>query len=74
MNPEKVNAKKFSTVHIFGTLPISSGVFVAGTNQLKSDQRIRVSDASILPFGPGVNPQGVVMSSVRIANRDLEIS
>jgi hypothetical protein len=74
VNPEKVNAQKFSTVHIFGTLPISSGVFVAGTNQLKSDQRIRVSDASILPFGPGVNPQGVVMSSVRIANRDLEIS
>ena len=72
MNPEKVNAKKFSTVHIFGTLPITSEVFIPGTNQLKLDQRIRVSDASILPFGPGVNPQGVVMSSVRIANRDLE--
>jgi hypothetical protein len=71
VNPEKVSAKKFSTVHIFGTLPIGGQAFIPGTNQLKSDQRIRVSDGSILPFGPGVNPQGVVMSSVRIANRDL---
>lgn len=67
-NEDKVSSKKFSTVHIFGTLPINSEVYIPGTNQLKIDKRIRISDASILPFGPGVNPQGVVMTSVRIAN------
>ena len=67
-NEEKVSSKKFSTVHIFGTLPINSDVFIPGTNQLRIDSRVRVSDASILPFGPGVNPQGVVMTAVRIAN------
>jgi hypothetical protein len=72
LNLEKVSGKKFSTVHIFGTLPISSSVYVNRTNQLKQDPRVRVSDASILPFGPGVNPQAIVMSSVRIANRDLD--
>jgi hypothetical protein len=68
LNPEKVSGKKFSTVHIFGSLPINSNIYLPGTNQLKVDQRIRVSDASILPFGPGVNPQGVVMTAVRVAN------
>jgi hypothetical protein len=71
INFENISSEKFSTVHIFGTLPINSEIFFRGTNMLKIDNRIRVSDASILPFGPGVNPQGVVMSSVRIANRDL---
>ncbi len=71
INPADITSKKFSTVHIFGTLPINCGIFTPGTNKLKTDNRIRVSDASILPFGPGVNPQGVVMSSVRIANREL---
>lgn len=66
--PIKSGNLKYSTVHVFGTLPIDSEVFVPGTNQLKIDNRIRVSDASILPFGPGVNPQGVVMTAVRIAN------
>jgi hypothetical protein len=68
LNSEKVSYKKFSTVHIFGTLPINSNIYVPGTNQLKVDRRISVSDASILPFGPGVNPQGVVMTAVRVAN------
>ena len=67
-NEENVSSKKFSTVHIFGTLPIDSDIFVPGTNQLQVDKRIRVSDASILPFGPGVNPQGVVMTAVRVVN------
>ena len=71
INLEKINSRKFSTVHIFGTLPIGSAIFIKGSNQLCSDDRIRVSDASILPFGPGVNPQGVVMTTVRLANRNL---
>jgi hypothetical protein len=67
-NEGKISSKKFSTVHVFGTLPIDSDIFIPGTNQLRIDKRVRVSDASILPFGPGVNPQGVVMTAVRIAN------
>ena len=61
-NPEQRVKKGVSTVHIFGTLPINSGVFLEGTSRLKSDPRIQVSDGSLLPFGPGVNPQGVIMS------------
>lgn len=68
VNEDKISHKKFSTVHIFGTLPITSSIYIKGSNQLKRDPRIHVSDASILPFGPGVNPQGVVMTSVRVAN------
>jgi hypothetical protein len=61
-NPGQRVKKGVSTVHIFGTLPINSGVFLEGTSRLKSDPRIQVSDGSLLPFGPGVNPQGVIMS------------
>jgi hypothetical protein len=61
-NPEQKVKKGVSTVHIFGTLPINSDVFLEGTSRLKSDPRIQVSDGSLLPFGPGVNPQGVIMS------------
>jgi hypothetical protein len=61
-NPDQRVKKGVSTVHIFGTLPINSGVFLEGTSRLRSDPRIQVSDGSLLPFGPGVNPQGVIMS------------
>jgi hypothetical protein len=61
-NPEQKIKKGLSTVHIFGTLPINSGVFMEGTSRLKIDSRIQVSDGSLLPFGPGVNPQGIIMS------------
>jgi hypothetical protein len=61
-NPDQKVKKGVSTVHIFGTLPINCGVFLQGTSRLKSDPRIQVSDGSLLPFGPGVNPQGVIMS------------
>jgi hypothetical protein len=71
VNLENVTSRKLSTVHIFGTLPIGSSMYIEGTNQLRRDDRIRVSDASILPFGPGVNPQGIVMTTVRLANRNL---
>jgi hypothetical protein len=61
-NPNQRVKKGLSTVHIFGTLPVDSGVFIHGTSRLKVEPRIQVSDGSLLPFGPGVNPQGVVMS------------
>jgi hypothetical protein len=60
---EKQKVKKgVSTVHIFGTLPIDSEVYIRGTSRLKAESRIQVCDGSLLPFGPGVNPQGVIMS------------
>jgi hypothetical protein len=51
-----------SSVHIFGSVPINSKTYESGTARLAKDTRIQISDASILPFGPGVNPQGVVMA------------
>jgi hypothetical protein len=56
--------KKPSTVHIFGSLPADNGIFVVGTSNLKKDERIKVADGSLLPFGPGVNPQAIIMSTV----------
>lgn len=56
--------KKPSTVHIFGSLPADSGLFVAATSNLQNDERIKVADGSLLPFGPGVNPQAIIMSTV----------
>jgi hypothetical protein len=61
-NPQEGIKMALSTVHIFGTLPINSGLFLKGTSRLKSDMRIQVSDGSLLPFGPGVNPQGPIMT------------
>lgn len=61
-NAEKGIRNALSTVHIFGTLPIDSGLFFHGTSRLKSEPRIQVSDGSLLPFGPGVNPQGPIMA------------
>jgi hypothetical protein len=51
-----------STVHIFGSMPLNSSIYETGTARLSKDHRIQISDASLLPFGPGVNPQGIVMS------------
>jgi hypothetical protein len=56
---------RISSVHIFGSLPVDSGEFEEGTVMLKSDNRIQVCDASLLPTGPGVNPQAIVMSLVQ---------
>jgi hypothetical protein len=53
---------KKSTVHIFGSLPIGSDVFINGGSKLKIDPRIQISDGSLLPKPPGVNPQGVIMT------------
>ena len=61
-NPNQKVKKNVSTVHIFGTLPVNGGAFIEGTSRLKNEPRIQVSDGSLLPFGPGVNPQGVIMA------------
>jgi hypothetical protein len=61
---QKVSSKP-TTVHIFGTLPVNSRIFLPGTCRLKVNPNIQVCDGSILPIGPGVNPQGVIMTTVR---------
>lgn len=53
---------KFSTVHIFGSLPVGGNLYLNGSSRLSRDERIQISDASLVPHGPGVNPQGVVMT------------
>jgi hypothetical protein len=52
---------KPSTVHIFGSLPPKSNIFQAGSPRLKNYPNIMVLDSSLLPLGPGVNPQGPTM-------------
>jgi hypothetical protein len=64
LNADELNPMKHSTVHIFGSLPADSPIFSAGTSRLTSDERVLVSDGSLLPIGPGVNPQGVIMTTV----------
>lgn len=64
LEANRLNPFKHSTVHVFGSLPLGNKIYVKGTNKLRIDPRISISDASILPIGPGVNPQGVVMSTV----------
>ena len=46
--------------------PVDSGIFEYGTCMLRADNRISVADGSLLPFGPGVNPQAVIMSTVEV--------
>lgn len=64
LNAKELHPMKQSTVHVFGSVPANTPNYVSGTSRLASDERIFVSDASLLPIGPGVNPQGVVMSTV----------
>lgn len=64
-----------STVHIFGTLPINSGVYIPNTTILQRNPRIQVLDGSILPKPPFVNPQGVIMTACKVmAKLNNEVS
>jgi hypothetical protein len=58
---EKLIAENASTVHIFGSLPIG-GRIVNEYGELRSDKRVIISDGSILPTAPLVNPQGPIMT------------
>jgi len=60
-----------STVHVFGTLPSNSPVYIKGTNRLKVNPNILICDSSILPFGPGVNPQGIIMTTIKSMTKIL---
>ena len=50
-----------TTVHLFGSIPISHQDVVDQNGRLKRDPRIRISDASLMPHAPWGNPQGPVM-------------
>lgn len=63
-NPESPIKKSPSTVHIFGSLPANTDIYLKGTNQLANFPKIYICDGSLLPFGPGVNPQAIIMSTV----------
>jgi len=54
-------AKNASTVHIFGSLP-AGGKLINEYGELRRDKRIVISDGSLLPTAPLVNPQGPIMT------------
>lgn len=50
-----------TTVHVFGSLPISISKDIGKYGELVCDSRIKISDGSILPLAPWGNPQAVIM-------------
>lgn len=53
------------TVHLAGTVPMGEARGSAGADsfgKLHGAQRLWVNDASLLPWAPGINPQGTVMA------------
>jgi len=50
-----------TTVHIFGSLPLSKSKDIGNLGELKIDPRVKICDASLLPEAPWGNPQAVVM-------------
>lgn len=60
------------TVHLTGTVPMGQDRRRAGADSygcVHGALNLRVNDASLLPWAPGVNPQGVLMA---IAHRNAE--
>lgn len=60
------------TVHLTGTVPMGEDRRRAGADsfgRVHGAQRLWVNDASLLPWAPGVNPQGTLMA---VAHRNVE--
>ena len=57
----KTDLSPMTTVHIFGSLPLSKANDIGNLGELKKDPRIKICDASLLPEAPWGNPQAVVM-------------
>jgi choline dehydrogenase-like flavoprotein len=56
------------TVHLFGSCPMGENQAVAAADSLgrvHGIPNLRVTDASLLPSAPGVNPQGSIMAVAR---------
>jgi choline dehydrogenase-like flavoprotein len=68
---KNITSRSPSTVHIFGSLPINSEIYEKGSLRLKRNPNVFICDGSILPFGPGVNPQAIIMSSVDALFKDF---
>jgi nucleoside-diphosphate-sugar epimerase len=63
-----------SSVHVFGSLPVGGRMLLPEGSLLRTDPRIAVYDASLLPSAPGVNPQGPVMVlALILARRQLHL-
>lgn len=59
-----------STVHVFGSLPVGSSPLVNGDGVVAgTGGLVRVSDASLLPEAPAVNPQGPLMHLATVLAR-----
>jgi hypothetical protein len=61
ITPKDQIAKNASTVHIFGSMPVG-GELINEHGELRRDRRIVISDGSLLPSAPLVNPQGPIMT------------
>jgi choline dehydrogenase-like flavoprotein len=64
-------AASLMTVHLTGTVPMGEDTTRAGVDsfgRLHASQNLWVNDASILPWAPGINPQGTLMA---IAHRNV---
>jgi hypothetical protein len=57
-------SKGLSTVHLYGTMPLGSDIYEKNSSILKIDNRIQVSDASVVPMKLGVNPQAIIMTTI----------
>ncbi len=68
-----LNNTNYSTVHIFGSLPVGGSELVDNFGRLKGYENwIRISDASVLPTPPFVNPQGPMMVLLNILSNRFE--
>jgi hypothetical protein len=58
-----------TTVHLFGSLPISRFNGIDNRGRLITDKRIRISDSSLMPQAPWGNPQGPIMVMCELLSR-----
>lgn len=60
------------TVHLTGTVPMGEDTRKAGADsfgRVHGVRNLRVNDASLLPWAPGINPQGTLMA---VAHRNAD--
>ena len=57
----KSKVSPMTTVHVFGSMPLNISKDIGELGELKNDNRIKICDASLLPYAPWGNPQAVVM-------------
>lgn len=62
-NPAKPS---ISSVHIFGSMPIGLNSLVDKNGVLKCCPSVRISDGSLLPTAPIVNPQGPLLTLTKV--------